>query len=107
MNSPSLNLTRCRKSSSPERTRQIIGLLKMVGVSNQMLYARRDRQNASFWMRPINHLKALEQARRLYRAEIVRVHPDKPGGSLERTIQLNDAWGRIEQRFKEHGHELW
>ena len=107
MNSTSLNLARCRKFSSPGRTRQIVGLLKTVGVPEQMLYARRDRQNASFWMRPINHLEVLHHARRLYRTEIARVHPDKPGGSPDQAMRLIDTWGRIEQRFKLHGHELW
>jgi hypothetical protein len=37
----------------------------------------------------------------------VHVHPDKAGGSLEQTIQLNLRWGKIARRFKEHGHELW
>ncbi len=31
----------------------------------------------------------------------------KRGGCLEQTIRLNDTWGKIEQRFKLHGHELW
>lgn len=35
------------------------------------------------------------------------MHPDKTGASLEQTIQLNGDWGRIQQRFKKHGHELW
>ena len=102
-----LDLIRCRNRKSLGRTPQIVGLLKTVGVPNQMLYARRDRQNASFWIRPIDHLEVLHHARRLYRMQIVCAHPDKPGGSLERTVQLNDTWGKIEQRFKEHGHELW
>ena len=107
MNSLLPNLTRYRNTKSPGNTRQIIGLLKTVGVPNRMLYNRREGQNATFWMRPINHLQVLEQARRLYRMQIVCVHPDKAGGNLERTIQLNDTWGKIEQRFKDHGHELW
>ena len=101
-----LNVTRCRKTRSPGNTREIVGLLKTVGVPNQMLYARRQRQNASFWMRPIDHLQVLQHARQLYRTQIACVHPDKPGGSLEETIQLNDTWGKISRRFKEHGHEL-
>ena len=95
-----LNVTRCRKTRSPGNTREIVGLLKTVGVPNQMLYARRQRQNASFWMRPIDHLQVLQHARQLYRTQIACVHPDKPGGSLEETIQLNDTWGKIARRFK-------
>ena len=102
-----LNHTRCRKIKSSGNTHRIVGLLKTVGVPDQMLYARRDRQNASFWMRPIDHLQVLQHARQLYRAQIACVHPDKPGGNLEQTVQLNDAWGKIARRFKEHGHELW
>ena len=84
-----------------------MGLLKTVGVPNRMLYVRRQNENGSFWLRRIDHLQVLEQARRLYRQRIVCAHPDKAGGSLEQTIQLNDMWGKIEHRFKMHGHELW
>lgn len=107
MNAMPLNLTRCRKTKSPGHTQQIVGLLKTVGVPNRMLYVRRRRENGSFWLRRIDHLQVLEQARRLYRQQIVCVHPDKAGGCLEQTIRLNDTWGKIEQRFKLHGHELW
>ncbi len=88
-------------------SRQIIGLLKWVGVPPELLYARGRRQNASFWQRPINHLQVLEVARKLFRMQIVCVHPDKPGGNLEAAIQLNETWGMIQERFKQHGHELW
>lgn len=94
-----------RKVGGP--TRQIIGLLKWVGVPDPMLYASGHRSNASFWTRSINHLQVLEQARKLFRMQIVCVHPDKPGGCLELTIQLNDVWDQIVRRFKQHGHELW
>ena len=102
-----LNLTRRRKTKSSGTTPQIIGMLKTMGVPNRMLYVRRRRKNGSFWIRRINHLEVLEQARRLYRKQIVCVHPDKAGGNLERTIQLNVTWGKIERCFKKHGHELW
>jgi hypothetical protein len=107
-----LNLARRQKTRSPGNTRQIIGMLKTMGVPNQMLYVRRlrkngSRKNGSFWIRRINHLEVLEQARRLYRKQIVCVHPDKAGGNLEETIQLNATWGKIERGFKKHGHELW
>ena len=107
MNSMPIQLTRCRRAKRPGNTRRIVGLLKTVGVPDQLLYARRNRENASFWLRPIDHLNVLQHARQLYRAQIACVHPDKPGGSVERTVQLNDAWRKIERRFKEHGHELW
>jgi hypothetical protein len=107
MNSTPLNLAKSRKAKSPGNTHQIMGLLKTVGVPKRMLYVRRQSDNGSFWLRRIDHLQVLEQARRLYRQQIVCVHPDKAGGSLERTIQLNDTWGKIEQRFRQHGHELW
>lgn len=94
-----------RKADSSGIT--IIGLLKWMGVPNRMLYARRRRRNGSFWIRRINHLEVLEQARLLYRKQIVCAHPDKAGGNLERSIQLNVAWGKIERGFREHGHELW
>ena len=107
MNSMPLHLTRRRKTEDSGITPQIVGLLKTLGVPNRMLYVRRLRRKGSFWVRRINHLEVLEQARRLYREQIVCVHPDKVGGSLERTIQLNVAWGKIERRFKSHGHALW
>jgi hypothetical protein len=107
MNSMLLNLPICRTTKSSGGIRQIVGLLKSMGVPNRMLYVRRLRKKGSFWVRRINHLEVLEQAHQLYRQQIVGVHPDKVGGSLEQTIQLNVAWGKIERRFKKHGHELW
>ena len=101
------HLTKCHETRIPGQGQQIIGLLKTIGVPNWMLYVRTLRQHGSFWARQINHLEILEQARGLYRQQIVGVHPDKPGGSLEQTIQLNDIWGKIERRFKQHGHQLW
>ena len=102
-----LPLTRCRNANRPAPTGQIIRLLKTLGVPRQMLYVGRWRENKSFWLRNINHLEVLEQARGLYRSQMACVHPDKSGGSLEQAVRLNLAWGQIEQRFKQHGHELW
>jgi hypothetical protein len=102
-----LDLTRCQHAHGASPNGRIIGLLKTLGVPRQMLYVRRIRENGSFWLRRINHLQVLEQARSLYRQQIICVHPDKPGGSLEQTVQLNVTWGKIEQHFKRHGHELW
>ena len=62
--------------------------------------------SGSFWLRKINHLQVLEQARQLYRRQIIAVHPDMPGGCLERTIHLNWVWDEIDRRFRKHGHEL-
>ena len=107
MNSTPLDLSRCKHTKAARHTGYIVGLLKLLGVPKQMLYVQSLRDNGSFWLRKINHLEVLEQARELYRMQIVCVHPDKAGGSLERTIQLNDTWGKIRERFKEHGHELW
>jgi len=106
MNPMPSEIARCRNTRSAGQTGYIVGLLKLLGVPKQMLYVQRLRENGSFWLRKINHLEVLEQARQLYRMQIVCVHPDKAGGSLERTIQLNDTWGKIRERFKEHGHEL-
>lgn len=102
-----LDLTPCRNAKIAAHNGYIVRQLKSLGISKQLLYVRRPGENGSFWLRNINHLQVLEQARRLYRLQIVCIHPDKPGGSLEETIQLNAAWDRIERRFKEHGHELW
>lgn len=107
MNSLRFDLTRCRNTTVARHTGYIVGLLRTLGVPRQMLYVRQLRQNGSFWMRNINHLQVLEQARRLYRTRIVCAHPDKPGGSLEQTVQLNVTWDKIERRFRQHGHELW
>ena len=108
MNSMTFYLTRCKSKKAAGRTVcRIVGMLKALGVPRQMLYVRRPRQNASFWLRQINHLQVLEESRQLYRRRIVEVHPDKAGGCLEKTIQLNDVWGKIQRRFKQHGHELW
>ena len=107
MNSTSLEITRCKNVKVASRTGYIVGLLKTLGVPNRMLYVRRPRHNGSFWLRRIDHLQVLEQARRIYRKKITRVHPDKVGGNLERAIQLNQTWYEIERRFRKHGHELW
>lgn len=94
--------TRCAVCSA-----YIVGLLKRLGVPEQILYVRRMRRNASFWLRPINHLEVLEQARNLYRMRISAVHPDRPGGCAEQAAELNRIWGEIERRFRDRGHELW
>jgi hypothetical protein len=107
MSSMPLDITRCNNIKVAGQTGYIVWLLKSLGVPKQMLYVRRLGENGSFWLRQINHLKVLEQARQHYRRRIFEVHPDKPGGCLEQAIQLNDAWGKIQRRFKEHGHELW
>ena len=87
MNSMSLDRARCSHTTAAGRAGQIITLLKSLGVPGQMLYFRRLRENGSFWLRKINHLQILEQARWLYRQQIVCVHPDKAGGSTEQAIQ--------------------
>jgi hypothetical protein len=107
MNLMSFDLARSKNTKIARHTGQIVALLKTLGVPRQMLYVQRLSENGSFWLRKINHLQILEQARWLYRQQIVCVHPDKVGGCLERTMQLNGTWGAIERRFKEHGHELW
>jgi len=107
MNALPLDLTRCATARIAGANDRIVGLLKTLGVPPQLLYVRRIRENGSFWLRRINHLQVLEQARQLYRKQIVCLHPDKTGGSLEQTIQLNVTWGKIERHFKRHGHELW
>ena len=107
MNVMSLDRFRRNHPKITGRTGQIVTLLKNIGVPKKMLYVRRLSDNGSFWSRRINHLQVLEQARRLYRQQIVYVHPDKAGGCPERTIQLNGTWNKIERRFKAHGHELW
>jgi hypothetical protein len=107
MNTIPLELARCKNTKVARYTGQIIRLLKPLGVPRQMLYVRRLCENGSFWLRRIYHLQILEQARWLYRRQIVCVHPDKTGGCPERAMQLNWAWGEIERRFREHGHELW
>lgn len=107
MNSLPLDLNRCRLIKIAAHTGYLVGLLKTVGVPNRMLYPQRLQENGSFWLRNINHLEVLEQARRLYRKRIAGVHPDKPGGSPEQTILLNSTWSKIQRRFREHGHELW
>jgi len=71
-----------------------------------MLYVRASGQNGSFWNRSINHLHVLEQARNLYRTRIFQVHPDRPGGSSERSIELNQTWFKIRRSFRTHGFEL-
>ena len=107
MNETPLELARCANAKVGGRTGQIVRLLKLLGVPRQMLYVERIRENGSFWLRRINHLQVLEQARWLYRQQMVRVHPDKPEGCPEQATQLNWMWGEIERRFREHGHELW
>jgi hypothetical protein len=102
-----VDLSRFKNNKIAGCALQVIGLLKTLGVPRQMLYVGRIHDSASFWQRNVNHLEVLEQARHLYRSRIACVHPDKPGGSLEQTVQLNVTWGRIERQFKKHGHQLW
>ena len=106
MDSRNHRLTRWKSAQAAEPRQQIVGLLKSLGVPNRMIYVRGARKNRSFWTRAINHLGVLELARKLYRVQIVYLHPDKPGGSLRRTLELNGLWSRVEKRFKKHGHQL-
>ena len=100
-------LRRLRRSSAfAHGSLCIVGLLKTLGVPQQMLYVRRFCREKSFWLRPINHLEVLEQARNLYRRRISVVHPDKPGGCAKQAAELNQVWGEIERRFRNRGHEL-
>jgi hypothetical protein len=102
------NILRSRSSGGKakrnSRVQRTAGLLKRLGVPKE-LYVRGLGQNGSLWSRDINHLQVLEQARKLYRAQIFVGHPDR-GGSLERTIELNQIWFKIRKSFKIHGHEL-
>jgi hypothetical protein len=101
-----INLLQRRRTQCGSQGPRTVGLLKLLGVPKQMLYFGRSGQNASLWSRQINHLEVLEQARKLYRRQIFDVHPDRAGGSTERTIQLNQTWFKIRQSFKTHGYEL-
>jgi hypothetical protein len=83
MSSMPSDLIRGKNTIVAGHTGRIVGLLKTLGVPRQMLSVRRLRDNGSFWLRRINHLQVLEQARWLYRKQIACLHPDKPGGSLK------------------------
>ncbi len=108
MNGEQFPLTRLRRSrASVKASLCIVGLLKTLGVPQQMLYVRRFCRDKSFWLRPINHLEVLEEARNLYRLQISLVHPDKPGGCAKQAAELNRIWEVIERRFRDRGHELW
>ncbi len=107
-NTASLPRKRHRKNSTPGNGALcIVGLLKILGVPADMLYVRRLCREKSFWLRPINHLEVLEQARKLYRMRIGVVHPDKPGGCTRQAAELNWIWGEVQRRFRDRGHELW
>ncbi len=84
----------------------MVSMLKTLGVPDQMLYVRGGQRKASLWLRSIDHLHVLEHARKLYRRQIVSVHPDKGGDNLERAIELNKSWFHVQKRFREHGYEL-
>ena len=104
---PGMNdLLQRRQNKYGSRIQRTVGLLKRLGVPKEILYMRGSGQNGSFWNRSINHLHVLEQARNLYRTQIFQFHPDRPGGSSERTIELNQAWFKIRRSFKTHGYEL-
>ena len=81
MNSTPLELARSKKNKAAGHAGQIIRLLKIMGVPKQMLYVRRLRENGSFWLREINHLQVLEQARSLYRQQICP-RASRQGGRL-------------------------
>lgn len=36
-----------------------------------------------------------EDIEAMWKSKLRRIHPDKPGGSAEATLELNDAWARI------------
>lgn len=44
-----------------------------------------------------------EEARENYRRMIAKVHPDKEGGSMEKSMQLNVAWNRAREIFSRSG----
>ena len=44
-----------------------------------------------------------EQVKKAFRKVIVRVHPDKPGGSVEHTKALNDAWSEWQSSQRARG----
>jgi hypothetical protein len=96
---------------APKQSERLtVSLLKAIGVPNELMMAkktvRNSRINSSFWFRPVNHLEILERAKSLWRQQIVKAHPDRPGGNAELAILLNRAWDLIEKRFREHGFEL-
>ena len=87
----------------------IISTLLALGLPRKMLYpANRspNQINGPFWDRNIDYLAILELAKRLYREQIVKVHPDR-GGDTEQAQCLNRTWQRIKRTFKGHGHELY
>jgi hypothetical protein len=101
-----IDLPQRRQAKCGDQIQRTVGLLKMLGVPKQLLYVRGSGQNGSLWNRRINHLQVLEHARKLYRTQILHAHPDRAGGSLERTIQLNQTWLKIRKTFRTHGYEL-
>ena len=44
-----------------------------------------------------------EKVKKAFRKVIVRIHPDKPGGSAEHTKALNDAWAKWQGAQRTHG----
>lgn len=96
-----------QKSSYPGRL-QIISALKHLGVSQKSLYPKwsRSQPKGGFWLRSVNHLDILEQARNNFRKQIKEVHPDKKGGCSRKTLELNRSWGFVQKKFRAAGHTL-
>jgi len=83
---------------------QISTLLRSIGVPERMLKVK--GVHKEFWSRPINFLEILEWVRNTYRHQVKIWHPDKPNGNAEQATLWNMLWQTVEQRFKQHGHEL-
>jgi hypothetical protein len=98
-------MTKLLLKHNQRKTGYIVTQLQALGVPRSLLYLKRHRSNGSFWLRRINHLAVLERARQLYRAQVLREHPDK-GGCHKRTAELNSIWRSIKQTFTRHGYEI-
>lgn len=93
-----------RKNDAVGRAHRTVTALRRLGVPAATL--RSQGWGNSFWNRDLNFLEVLELASKLYRAQLKRWHPDRPGGCQERTRQLNVLWNLVRRMFARHGYEL-
>jgi hypothetical protein len=82
-------------------------LLVMIGFPRSAVYQlNRKRNLGTYWYRNEGKLEyLLKDARELFRARMKQIHPDI-GGSNDETVQLNQAWTRIQKLFARHGAHL-
>lgn len=94
----------------------VAALLVIIGFEPELAYAdshrRISKQDRPFKAKHLLNrcneydlLDILKEARRVYRATMRKIHPDK-GGSIEKASEVTIAWKRIKELFARRGITL-